>query len=152
MKLTKEEIKKIIPHREPFLLVDEMLEVVPGEKGVGKWTLTGEEWFFKGHFPTFKVTPGVLLTEALAQAGAVIICSHPDYQDKMGLFGGIKSMKFKRMVKPGDTVTLEVDITRKSHLGGYADVVAKVGDEVACIGEIMTVFTKKAEPADEEEA
>lgn len=149
MKLNQEEIKKIIPHRAPFLLLDEMLEVVPGERGVGKWTLTGDEWFFKGHFPTFKVTPGVLLTEALAQAGAVIICSHPDFQDKMGLFGSIKSMKFKKMVKPGDTVTLEVVITRKSHIGGYADVVAKVGDDVACIGEIMTVFTEK--PADGDE-
>ena len=148
MKLTKEEIKKIIPHREPFLLVDEMLELEPGDRGVGQWTLTGDEWFFKGHFPSYKVTPGVLLTEALAQAGAVVICSHPDWADKMGLFGGIKNMKFRRMVQPGDTVTLEIEVTRKSRIGGYANVCAKVGEEIACKGEIMTVFTEKAESLD----
>lgn len=146
MKLTQEEIKRIIPHRAPFLLVDAMEELVPGESGTGVLTLTGEEYFFKGHFPGMPVMPGVLMVEALAQAGAVVICSHPDYKEKMGLFGGIKNMKFRHQVVPGDTLKLEVVVTRKSKIGGYADVTAKVGGEVACSGEIMTVFTDKPAP------
>ena len=141
MKLTKDEIKEIIPHREPFLLVDEMEELVPGDRGVGKLTLTGEEGFFKGHFPQYKVLPGVLLTEALAQTGAVVILSEPSFRGKLALFAGIKNMKFRTQVRPGDTVRLEVIITRVSTHGGNADVTAYVGDKVACSGQITTVFT-----------
>lgn len=141
MKLNKEQIKEIIPHRDPFLLVDEMIECIPGERGVGQLTLTGEEYFFKGHFPQYKVMPGVLLTEALAQTGAVVILSEPAFRGKLGLFAGINKMKFRNQVRPGDTVRLEVVITRKSLLGGKANVAAYVGDKVACEGEITTVFT-----------
>ena len=143
MKMNKDEIKAVIPQREPFLLVDEMIDLEPGKRGVGLWHLTGDEWFFKGHFPDYKIVPGVLLTESLAQTGAVVICSHPDYSEKMGLFGGIKNMKFRHQVFPGDTVSLEVVITRTSKVGGYADVRATVGDNVAADGEIMTVFAPK---------
>lgn len=143
MKLNQEQIKEIIPQREPFLFVDEMVELEPGKCGKGIWHLTGDEWFFKGHFPAKKITPGVLITEALAQTGAVVINSHPDYSDLMGLFGGIKSMKFKHQVVPGDTLEMEINITRTSRNGGYADVKATVNGQVAAVGEIMTVFSKK---------
>jgi len=140
MRLSKDEIKTVIPHREPFLLVDEMEELEPGVSGTGLWTLTGEEYFFKGHFPGNPITPGVLILEALAQAGAVVIFSHPDFKGKMGLFGGVKNVKFRRMVCPGDLVRLHVDVLRATALGGNAKVTATVEGQIACSGEIMTVF------------
>ena len=143
MTLNQEQIKEIIPQREPFLFVDEMTELEPGKRGTGLWHLTGEEWFFKGHFPGKKITPGVLITEALAQTGAVVINSHPNYKELMGLFGGIKKMKFKHQVLPGDTLVMEIVITRTSRMGGYADVKATVNGQTAAEGEIMTVFAPK---------
>lgn len=143
MKLNKEQIMEIIPHRDPFLLVDEMKELDPGKTGVGVWHLTGDEWFFKGHFPGKKITPGVLITESLAQAGAVVICSDPKFAGLMGLFGGIKNMKFKHEVFPGDTLMLNIKVKRSSRIGGFADVCATVNGEVAAEGEIMTVFAPK---------
>ena len=140
MRLSKDEIKEIIPHREPFLLVDEMEELEPGISGTGIWTLTGDEYFYKGHFPGNPITPGVLILEALAQAGAVVIFSHPTFKGKMGLFGGVKNVKFRKMVLPGDQVHLHVDVLRATALGGNAKVTAKVDGKLACSGEIMTVF------------
>lgn len=140
MQLSQEEIKKIIPHRDPFLLIDGMEELEPGVKGTGVWHLTGEESFFKGHFPGNPILPGVLMLEACAQAGAVVIFSHPDYQGLMGIFGGVKNVKFRHMVKPGDTLKLHVTVLRASKLGGNAKIEATVGDNLACSGEIMTIF------------
>ena len=143
MKLNKEQIKEIIPQREPFLFVEEMEALVPGEKGTGVLTLTGDEAFFSGHFPGNPVMPGVLLTEALAQTGAVIISSHEAFKNKMGLFAGIKNMKFRNQVVPGDTVRMEIEITRKSPKAGTARARATVNDKTVCEGEFLTVFIDK---------
>lgn len=143
MRLNKEEIKQVIPHRDPFLLVDEMVDLVPAVSGTGILRLTGEEYFFAGHFPGNPIMPGVLLIEALAQAGAVVILSHKDFQGKIGLFGGIKKAKFRRRVLPGDEVYLYINVTRVSKMGGKADIVAKVEGEVAVEAEIMTVIVDK---------
>lgn len=140
MKLDRDAIKGIIMHREPFLLVDEVIELEPGVRGVGLLTLTGEEYFFAGHFPQYKVMPGVLIAEALAQTGGVILMSHPDFAGKMALFGGISKMKFRAQVHPGDTLRMEVLITHAGPMGGRANVCAQVNGKEACSGEIFTVF------------
>jgi len=100
--LDKEEIKNIIPQREPFLMIDEVEEYVPGESCIAYKNVDAEEWYFKGHFPGNPIMPGVLITESLAQAGAVAILSMEENKGKNALFGGIDKMKFKKMVVPGD--------------------------------------------------
>ena len=142
MVLQRDEISKRLPHREAMLLLDSMT-IRPDGTVEAVHGFRGEEWFFKGHFPGKKITPGVLITEALAQTGAVVINSHPNYKDLMGLFGGIKKMKFKHQVLPGDTLVMEIVITRTSRMGGYADVKATVNGQTAAEGEIMTVFAPK---------
>jgi 3-hydroxyacyl-[acyl-carrier-protein] dehydratase len=137
--LIKEEIKNIIPHRDPFLFIDEIIELDPGVKGVGKFTLTGEEFFLKGHYPGNPIMPGVLIVEALAQTGGVVVMSLPEFQGKTPLFGGISKARFKRMVVPGDTLTLEVTIERIIKNAGFGKAKATVNGEVACIGEITFI-------------
>ena len=99
--LNREEIKEIIPQRDPFLMIDEVEEYVPGESCVAYKNVDENEWYFKGHFPGNPIMPGVLITESLAQAGAVAILSMPENKGKNALFGGINNMKFKKMVLPG---------------------------------------------------
>src|SRR4051812_32066231 len=93
----------VIPHRPPFLFVDELQEVEPGVSAKGSWTLDGQEWFFSGHFPGRPTLPGVLMVEAIAQLGAVALLAHDDYKGKLPLFGGIDDCRFRRQVLPGDT-------------------------------------------------
>ena len=133
--LNKEEIKKIIPQREPFLMVDEALEVVPGERAVCIKKVTEDEYYFKGHFPGNPIMPGVLIVESLAQAGAVAILSKEENKGKNALFAGIDKMKFKRMVKPGDTLNLEVSIIKQKGPIGVGEGKATVNGELACKGE-----------------
>ena len=102
MLLNQEQIKEIIPHRDPFLLVDEIEEMEPGVRAVGYKNVTGEEGFFRGHFPEYPVMPGVLIVEALAQVGAVSVLSLPENKGKLAFFGGIDKAKFRRQVRPGD--------------------------------------------------
>ena len=109
-----------IPHRPPFLLVDEMVSIEPGVSAVGQWTLTGDEYFFPGHFPGRPTLPGVLLVEALAQCAGVSVMADPAYQGRLALFGGIQSAKFRRQVVPGDTVLLEVTMNQVTSRGGKA--------------------------------
>jgi 3-hydroxyacyl-[acyl-carrier-protein] dehydratase len=132
MKLSIDEIKKIIPHREPFLLVDEVIDFIPRVSGIGLKYVNAEDFYFKGHFPEFPVMPGVLITESLAQMGAIVLLSDPEYSGKLVFFTGIEKAKFRRKVIPGDILKLEVKITRMRGRFGFGNAIAKVGEEIAC--------------------
>lgn len=134
--LTKEQIMEIIPHRDPFLLIDKVTELVPGVKCVAEKYMSPDEFWFKGHFPDYPVVPGVLMIEMLAQAGCVAMLSLPENKGKTGFFGGIKEAKFKRQVRPGDTLRLETEIIKVRGPIGVGKAVAYVGDEKAVTAEI----------------
>ena len=108
----------VLPHRDPFLFVDELVELTPGERAVGRWALTGDEAFFAGHFPGRPTLPGVLMCEAIAQVGAIAVLTGDRYAGKLPLFGGLDGARFRRQVGPGDTLTLEADMTRLSARAG----------------------------------
>src|SRR5690554_4144386 len=132
-----QEIKEIIPHRYPFLLVDKVSIEEIGVKGVGYKNVTINEPFFQGHFPHFPVMPGVLIVEAMAQVGAVILLSHDKYKGKTPLFAGINKVRFKRKVVPGDTLRMEVELTKIRGPIGIGEGKAYVDDEIACEGEFL---------------
>jgi beta-hydroxyacyl-[acyl carrier protein] dehydratase FabZ len=134
--LTTKEIMEIIPHRHPFLLVDTIEELEPGIKGVGTKCVTYTEPHFQGHFPQEPVMPGVLIVEALAQVGAVVILSCPDFKGKTAYFGAANKIKFKRKVIPGDVLTLEVVMIKQKGPIGIGNVKATVDGKVAVVGEI----------------
>jgi 3-hydroxyacyl-[acyl-carrier-protein] dehydratase len=140
--ISKEEIKKVLPHREPFLLIDEILEYEEAKSAVGVWHLSHDYPVFKGHFPGNPVLPGVLMVEALAQTGAYAMLKSPEFAGKLALFGGIKTMKFRKTAKPGDDLILKCEIIRKSSVGGTGSVRAEINGECVCEGEIMFVFAK----------
>ena len=133
------EIMEIIPHRHPFLLVDCIEELVPGEKAVGYKCVTFDEPYFKGHFPGEPVMPGVLIIEALAQTGAVAILSQEDMKGKTAYFGAINSAKFKKKVVPGDKLKLECEIIKKKGPIGVGKAVATVDGKVAAIAELTFI-------------
>ncbi|PKR77767.1 3-hydroxyacyl-[acyl-carrier-protein] dehydratase FabZ [Halalkalibacillus sediminis] len=132
-----EQIQKIIPHRYPFLLVDRVTELDEGKGAVGYKNVTANEPYFQGHFPNYKVMPGVLIVEALAQVGAVAILKLEKNQGKLGMFTGIDKCRFKRQVKPGDTLKLEVEMLKLKGPIGKAKAIATVEGETACEAEIM---------------
>ena len=134
--LNKEEIKNIIPQREPFLMIDEVEEYTPGEGAIAYKYVNEDEWYFKGHFPGNPIMPGVLITESLAQAGAVAILSVEENKGKNALFGGINNMKFKKMVVPGDKLKLEVKIIKKKGPIGIGEAIATVEGQVVAKGEL----------------
>ncbi len=134
--LDSNEIKKIIPQREPFLMIDEIEEYVPGESAICYKNVDINEWYFKGHFPGNPIMPGVLITESLAQAGAVAILSEEKSKGKNALFGGIDKMRFKRQVVPGDRLRLEVKIIKRKGPIGIGEAIATVNGEVAAKGEL----------------
>jgi 3-hydroxyacyl-[acyl-carrier-protein] dehydratase len=129
-----------LPHRPPFLLLDALTSIEPGRRASGTWTLTGEEWFFPGHFPGRPITPGVLLLESIAQCGAVAVLADPRYAGRLPLFGGVESARFRRQVVPGDTVTLECEMTQLSARGGRGRGRAMLGEKVAVEGELLFVL------------
>lgn len=134
--LNKDEIKKIIPQREPFLMIDEVEEYIPGESAVAYKNVSADEWYFKGHFPGNPIMPGVLITESLAQAGAIAILSLEENKGKNALFGGINNMKFKRMIVPGDRLKLELKIIKRKGPIGVGEAIATVDGELAAKGEL----------------
>lgn len=135
--LNTQEIMEIIPHRTPFLLIDTIEELVPGDKIVGKKCVTFNEPFFAGHFPGNPVMPGVLIVEALAQTGAVLILSQDGYKGKTAYFAGLDKVRFKRKVVPGDVLMLECTAGTFKGAIGKATCVAKVDGEVAVTAEMM---------------
>ena len=134
--LNKEEIKEIIPQREPFLMIDEVESYTLGECAVAYKKVDEKEWYFKGHFPGNPIMPGVLITESLAQTGAVAILSMEENKGKNALFGGIDKMKFKKMVVPGDTLKLEVKIIKRKGPIGVGEAIATVDGKIAAKGEL----------------
>ncbi|MBR3002680.1 MAG: 3-hydroxyacyl-ACP dehydratase FabZ [Clostridia bacterium] len=134
--LNKEEIKNIIPQREPFLMIDEVESFIPGDSAVCYKDVREDEWYFKGHFPGNPIMPGVLITESLAQTGAVAILSVEENKGKNALFGGIDKMKFKKQVVPGDRLKLEVKIIKQKGPIGVGEAIATVDGKVAAKGEL----------------
>ena len=139
------EIRELIPHRYPFLLVDRIEELEPGVRAVGTKNVSQNEPFFQGHFPDYPVMPGVLIIEALAQVGAVGVMAGGEHRDKLALFAGIDGVRFRRQVLPGDVLTLEVEIGRLKGRAGRGTGRATVGDERVCEAELMFAFADRGQ-------
>ena len=129
----------LIAHRYPFIFVDEITELTPGISASTIWKLTGDEWFFAGHFPGRPTLPGVLMCEAIAQTGALAIVSDPKFAGKSPLFGGLDGSRFRRQVLPGDTLEISASIGRMSARAGKGSGIAKVNGEIACECELLFV-------------
>ncbi len=138
--LDKRAIEALIPHRDPFLLIDRVVELEPGVRAVAEHTFTGEEWYLKGHFPGEPIVPGVILVESCAQAATVMAMAMPDLGKGLGLFAGIEEMRFKRMVRPGDVGRFEAVMEKYRRGFARVKVRALVGDEVAAEGTILAIF------------
>lgn len=135
--LDREAVKAIIPHRDPFLLVDGVEELEAGKSAVAWLEVTDEMFWVPGHFPEYAVMPGVLIVEALAQAGAVALLSVEENKGKLAFFAGIDKVRFKRQVVPGDRIRLECSITKMRGPIGFGEAKATVDGELACSGELM---------------
>ena len=140
MQLNSNQIAEILPHRYPFSLVDRITEGEAGKWAKGIKCVSVNEQFFCGHFPQEHVMPGVLILEALAQVGAVILLSEPENRGKIALFGGVKNARFKRKVIPGDVLELECTVTSRRGPMGIGSCTAKVGGEMACTAELIFVL------------
>lgn len=143
--LNIDEIKEIIPHRYPFLLIDRILEVEEGKRAAGLKNVSSNEEFFNGHFPDYPVMPGVLIIEALAQVGAVAILKKEENKGRLAFFAGIDSCRFKGQVRPGDQLHLEVEITRLRGSIGKGKATAKVDDKIVAEAELMFALGDKKE-------
>lgn len=138
-------IRSILPHRYPFLLVDRVIELDPGQRAVGLKNVTANEEFFQGHFPDYPVMPGVLIVEAMAQVGGVALLVLEEHKGKLALFAGINSVRFKRQVKPGDILQMTVELGHFRRGVGTANATATVDGELVCRGELM--FAVVPDPA-----
>lgn len=137
------EIRALIPHRYPFLLVDRIDEAEPGVRAVGRKNVTQNEPFFEGHFPEYPVMPGVLIVEALAQVGAVSVMLKEEYRQKLALFAGIDGVRFRRQVVPGDVLQMRVEIERLKGTVGRGRGEASVDGERVCEANLMFAFADK---------
>jgi 3-hydroxyacyl-[acyl-carrier-protein] dehydratase len=135
--LSYDEIQEIIPHRAPFLLIDRVDDLEPGVFAKGVKMVSGNEFYFQGHFPAEKVMPGVLVIEALAQMGAVAILSLEENKGKIAYFGGINSAKFKRKIVPGDALELETRIVKSKGSIGVGEAIARVNGKIAVKAELV---------------
>ncbi len=134
--LDSKQIMEILPHRQPFLLIDTVEELIPGQKAVARKCVSYNEPYFAGHFPNEPVMPGVLIIEAMAQAGAAAILSKPEHKGKTAYFAGISHAKFKRKVVPGDVLTLELEIIKEKGSIGVGRGTAKVDGKIAASAEL----------------
>lgn len=134
--LARADIEAILPHREPFLLLDEVVELEPGRRVVARKHVADDEWYLSGHFPDNPIMPGVLIVEALAQAGAVGVLAEEENRGKLALFGGIDKLRFKRIVRPGDTIELVCDLEQVRGPVGRGKGVARVDGDVAVRGTL----------------
>jgi len=141
--LDRDAIKRVIPHREPFLLLDRVVELDPGVRAVAEKDVRADDWWFPGHFPDRPIMPGVMQVEALAQTAAVCAMAMPEFEGGMGLFAGIDEIRFKRIVVPGETLRLEAVMLKLHRAFGRAKVTASVNGEVSTEGEIMFVLQKE---------
>ena len=132
--------ESVLPHRPPFLFVDEIVALEPGVTATGRWHLTGDEWFFPGHFPGRPTLPGVLMCEAIAQMGAIAVLTDSRFAGRLPLFGGLDGARFRRQVGPGDTLELVVELGRMSSRMGKGTGKALLNGEVACECELMFVL------------
>ncbi len=138
----QEQIKEVIPHRAPFLMIDEIVSCgtyAVGEKVVAKKYIRADDEVFKGHFPGEPVYPGVLIVESLAQAGAFMLLSQEEFKGKIAYFGGADKVKFRQMVRPGDTLMLEVELTSDKKRIGKCMGKAYLNDKVCCSGELTFI-------------
>lgn len=133
-------IQKIIPHRYPMLLIDRVEELVPGEMAVARRNVTINEAVFNGHFPDNPVLPGALIVESLAQTGAVALLSQPEFKGKTAYFGGIKSAEFRKVVRPGDSLRLEVHLEKVRRNIGVGKGIVTVDGKKACTAELTFVI------------
>jgi 3-hydroxyacyl-[acyl-carrier-protein] dehydratase len=134
--LDRSEIEAILPHRDPFLLIDEVVELEPGTRVVARKRVRPDEWFLTGHFPGRPIMPGVLIVEAMAQTGAVAVLSEEANRGRLALFAGIDGVRFKRIVEPGDELELTCDLEKVRGPIGKGRAEARVGGELAARGTL----------------
>jgi 3-hydroxyacyl-[acyl-carrier-protein] dehydratase len=130
----------VLPHRPPFLFLDEVVSLEPGVRASGRWRLTGDEWFFEGHFPGRPTLPGVLMIEAIAQLGAYAVLASGDRAGKLPLFGGVDGVRFRRQAGPGEVLELEVELGRLSARAGKGHGRACVDGATACEADLLFVL------------
>ena len=144
--LGRDEIERIIPHRDPFLLLDEVTVIEPGVRVVARKVVREDEWYLAGHFPGRPIMPGVLMVEAMAQAGAVAVLSEEENRGKLALFAGINDVRFKRIVEPGDELEVTCELERLRGPVGRGKATATVDGDLAVRGTLMFALTDDGSP------